>query len=131
MPGRDKTSGNGEGAPRGRIGLAPLLLTALARALTAESDRWFLWVPVLFAGGILSYFALPAEPRAIAAAGLLIAATGIALAVRGSGLGLVVGTSVLALAAGFAAAKLRTETARAHPRQGDPLGRGQGLVGVL
>jgi len=68
----------------------------LARALTAESDRWFLWLPVLFAGGVLAYFALPAEPSAIAAAALLIAATGTTLAVRGLGLGLVVGASLLA-----------------------------------
>ncbi len=114
MPVRDKHAlSTGEGGARGRVGLAPLLLTALARALTAESDRWFLWVPVLFAGGILAYFALPAEPSAVAAAALLIAATGTALAVRGLGLGLVVGASLLALAAGFATAKLRTEIARA------------------
>jgi competence protein ComEC len=103
----------------------------LWRALTAESDRWFLWVPVLFAGGVLAYFALSAEPSAIAATALLIAATGTALAVRGLGLGLVVGTSLLALAAGFATAKLRTEVARAGSHQGNALGRGQGLVGVL
>jgi competence protein ComEC len=114
MPVRDNyASRKDEGAPRGRAGLATLLSAGLARALAAESDRWFLWLPVLFAGGILAYFALPEEPGALAAAALLIAATGIALAVRGSGLGLVVGASALALAAGFATAKLRTEMARA------------------
>ncbi|MGO8841021.1 MAG: hypothetical protein ACLQF1_07760 [Methyloceanibacter sp.] len=60
------------------------------RSLEAESDRWFLWIPVLFAGGILSYFALPDEPGAASAAALVIAAVGLCLAVRGSGLGLVV-----------------------------------------
>ena len=88
-----------------------LLIAALARALEAESDRWFLWIPVLFAGGILAYFALPDEPNPASA--VVIAATGLCLAARSSGLGLVVGASALALAAGFATAKLRTESARA------------------
>ena len=30
--------------------------------LEAEQDRWMLWVPVLFAAGILTYFALADEP---------------------------------------------------------------------
>jgi Competence protein len=95
MPVRDEYApSTGEGSTRGRIGLAPLLPTALARALTAESDRWFLWVPVLLAGGVLAYFALPAEPSAVAATALLVAAAGTALAVRGLGLGLVVGASL-------------------------------------
>jgi hypothetical protein len=34
-----------------------------ARALEAEQDRWFLWLPVLFAAGILTYFALTDEPH--------------------------------------------------------------------
>ena len=36
---------------------------ALSGALEAESDRLSLWVPVVFAGGILIYFGLPDEPR--------------------------------------------------------------------
>ena len=114
MPGRDEhawaEAGRGR---RDRVGLAPLLAGATGRALEAESDRWFLWLPVLFAGGILAYFTLSEEPGAVAAAALLIAAIGIGLAVRGLNLGLVVGVAVLALAAGFATAKLRTEMARA------------------
>ncbi len=114
MPVRDEHAlATGEDGVRGRIGLAPLLIAALARALTAESDRWFLWLPVLFGGSVLAYFTLSSEPSAIAAAALLIAAAGTALAVRGLGLGLAVGASLLALAAGFVTAKLRTEIARA------------------
>ena len=60
---------------------------------------------MLFAGGVLSYFAVPDEPGA--------AAIGFCLAVMGLGLGLVIGGSVLTLALGFATAKLRTEMARA------------------
>ena len=66
---------------------------------------------MLFAGGILSYFALPDEPGAASTAALVIAAIRLCLAVRGLGLGLIIGGSALAL--GFATAKLRTEIARA------------------
>ncbi len=39
------------------------MVGASARALEAEQDRWFLWLPVLFAAGILTYFAL--DPGAL------------------------------------------------------------------
>ena len=55
-------------------------LAAAARALESESDRWFLWLPVLFAGGIITYFALADEPDARLAAALLLGAIGIYLA---------------------------------------------------
>jgi len=113
MPGRDERAWGSEGGSRATGTRSPFVLAALARSLDAESNRWFLWIPVLFAGGILSYFALPDEPRAASAAALVIAAIGLCLAVRGLGLGLVIGGSVLALALGFATAKLRTEMARA------------------
>ncbi|MGB6389110.1 MAG: ComEC/Rec2 family competence protein [Methyloceanibacter sp.] len=114
MPVRDEHAWLGEGgAPSGRLRWTPRLIAALAHALEAESDRWFLWIPVLFAGGILAYFTLSDEPTPVSAAAVIIAAIGLCLAVRGSGLGLVVGASALALAAGFATAKLRTELARA------------------
>jgi hypothetical protein len=45
-----------------REGVFATFLRASARALEAEEDRWFLWLPVLFAGGILAYFALADEP---------------------------------------------------------------------
>jgi len=45
--------------PRGRISGAVLLVAALSRTLEAESDRLSLWIPVLFAGGLLIHFALP------------------------------------------------------------------------
>jgi competence protein ComEC len=113
MPGRNERAWGSEGGTRTTGPSSSFILAALARSLDAESDRWFLWIPVLFAGGILSYFALPDEPGAASAAALVIAAIGLCLAVRGLGLGLVIGGSVLALALGFATAKLRTEMARA------------------
>jgi competence protein ComEC len=99
--------------PHERKGLISTVLAAAARSLEAEADRWSLWTPVLFASGVLAYFALSSEPAPITAASLLIAALGLALAARGGVLGLAIGGAVLAFALGFADAKLRTEMTRA------------------
>lgn len=72
-----------------------------------------LWLPVLFAGGIITYFALADEPNARLAAALLVGAIGLALAVKHAPLGVCIGGALLAFASGFATAKLRTELARA------------------
>ena len=115
MPDRDEPGWGSEDRARlrRREGLLAASLRASARALEAEQDRWFLWLPVLFAGGILVYFALADEPEARLAAALLLGAVGLALAAKHAPLGLCIGGAVLAFASGFAAAKLRTEMARA------------------
>ena len=88
MPGRDEhASEHWAGKPQRLLGGAALALSAVARALEAASDRLSLWIPVLFGSGIL--------------------------AGRGTGFGLIIGGAALALAAGFANAKLHTEMARA------------------
>src|SRR6185369_15307139 len=63
-------------------------LAAIGRALAVESDRWFLWLPVFFAAGIIAYFALSNEPQPRVAAALVLGANGICLrsGVRRSGL---------------------------------------------
>jgi competence protein ComEC len=68
---------------------------------------------VLFAGGIITYFALADEPNARLAAALLVGAIGLTLAVKHAPLGVCIGGALLAFASGFATAKLRTELARA------------------
>jgi competence protein ComEC len=98
---------------RRREGLLAASLRASARALEAEQDRWFLWLPVLFAVGILTYFALADEPEPRLAAALVLGSLGLCLAVRHAPLGLCLGEAALAFASGFATAKLRTETVRA------------------
>ena len=114
MPGRDEhASEHWAGEPQRRLGGAALALSAVARALEAEFDRLSLSVPVLFGSGILAYFGLAEEPRVLTAAALMMAAAGLILAGRGTGLGLIIGGAALALAAGFANAKLHTEMARA------------------
>jgi competence protein ComEC len=66
--------------PAFRAALARDHLLWLAGAFAAERDRWFLWLPACFGGGIACYFLLPSEPpywtgailtlAALAAAGL-------------------------------------------------------------
>lgn len=83
------------------------------RGCSKPSPRWFLWLPVLFAGGIIAYFALANEPAARLAAALVLGTVGLCLALRKAHLGLAIGGALLALALGFATAKLRTEMTRA------------------
>jgi competence protein ComEC len=94
---------------------APSLSRAIAWAVAqgaAQSDRASLWAPVALGSGAATYFALPREPLAWAAA--LAAATGLGLllaARRWSGHRLVSVAMTLAACGlmGFGLAKLRTE----------------------
>ena len=92
-------------------GVAPIAW--LARKLEAEQERWFLWLPVMFGGGIALYFLLPVEPWTLAAMLPVVAALAVHLTVaRGAIVALMTG-ALLATALGIAAAKLRTEAVRA------------------
>jgi competence protein ComEC len=115
MPDWDEAEWGSEDRARLRRpeGLLAAFLKASARALEAEQDRWFLWVPVLFAGGIIAYFALADEPEPRLAAALVLDAIGLCLTFRHAPLGLCLGGALLAFASGFAAAKIRTEIVRA------------------
>jgi hypothetical protein len=89
MPGQGEGEwGNWDAAARSQGGLLSLALTAVDRALAVESDRWFLWLPVFFAAGIIAYFALSNEPQPRVAAALVLGAIGICLALRSAPLGL-------------------------------------------
>ena len=93
---------------RAAAGCATGWISAFRRSLTAERDRWFLWLPVSFGVGIAVYFGLPAEPAAwVGPAGLVLAlAAGFLGRAR---MGLLVAALVLgAAAAGFSAAQVRT-----------------------
>ena len=95
------------------------LAATFAARLEAETDRWFLWVPVFFAAGIALYFAVPTEPDGRLAVAFVIAALGIVLFLRGTVLGFAAGVALLALALGFAGAKARTELVRAPVLQSE------------
>jgi competence protein ComEC len=112
-PGEEDLGEEEYGPRRRRDSLILVALVAASRALEREADRWFVWIPVLFAGGIVAYFALEYEPGSRVAVALIIGALGLCLAFRSAPLGLAIGGASLAFALGFADAKLRTEMVRA------------------
>jgi hypothetical protein len=92
--------GEDKGGVPARRGLVSAILDSSARLLEAEQDRWMLWVSVLFAAGILTYFALADEPGLRLALALLIGALGFCLALRHAPLGLCIGGAAFAFATG-------------------------------
>ncbi len=82
---------------------------ALAAQLDAEQGRWFLWLPVFFGAGIGIYFELPVEPDLTLSMGLFIAALALRMLARGNLLPFLLTSVLLCMAAGFLAAKLRTD----------------------
>jgi competence protein ComEC len=107
------------------LALLPQLWPGLIRQLEAEQDRWFLWVPVMFGGGVVAYFFLPSEPL-LSVALIPVAVAFVISQVWRQGIGaIIVGGAVLAASLGFGLAKLRTEIARSPV-----LERQYGLVDV-
>ncbi|HEY4343294.1 MAG TPA: ComEC/Rec2 family competence protein [Parvibaculum sp.] len=79
----------------------------LAASFFGESDRWFLWSPVLLGFGIALYFGLSFEPPLWAAL-LVLAGSGAALfLLRHQGPSAVLAAAIFCIAIGFAAAALR------------------------
>lgn len=115
----DGSDGAWEPLPRRREGTLARLIRHCADALEAESDRWFLWPPVFFAAGIAVYFTLSVEPEGRMTAALVLAALGLFLFIGRTTFGLALGLALLALAAGFACAKLRAELVRAPVLTGE------------
>lgn len=97
--------------PASRFPVRPAL-GGLATMLEAERGRWFLWVPVCFGLGVGVYFALPFEPGHVLAVALLVGAAGLKLTVRRGTVWMALTGLLLAMAAGFATAKVRTEFVR-------------------
>src|SRR5260221_4668274 len=93
------TSGPAEGSPA--------LLGTIARYLEAEQERWFLWLPVMFGGGIAFYFLLPVEPWMVAATLPAVAALAVHMALGRGGLAALATAALLAVGPRVAAAQLR------------------------
>ncbi len=115
--------GEDRGSRRGRDGLIVIAFASAARALEAETDRWFLWIPVLFAGGIVTYFTLQAEPDPRIALALVVGALGLALTLRTAPLGLAIGGASLPSrsASPMAGSSDRAGTGTGFPRASAPL----------
>ncbi len=95
--------------PQERSGSALPLLALLE----AEQARWFLWVPVLVGLGVGLYFSLSFEPHLLTVLSGLAAAVALRMAVPRR-TELVLATNVIvAIALGFALAKVRVEWVRA------------------
>ena len=84
---------------------------ALAKAFRREMEegRGFLWLPVLFAIGILVYFALPREPWAAATLAIAIAAAALAWASRRQAALFRLTIAIAFMAAGTMTMTLRTD----------------------
>jgi competence protein ComEC len=100
------------GVPTGGAAAWPPF-AAVARTLEAEQERWFLWLPVMFGGGIALYSWLPAEPWVVAAVLPVVGALALHLTVGRGGMAALMTAALLTVAFGIAAAKLRTEVMRA------------------
>ena len=83
--------------------------TTLLDVFAAEQDRWFVWLPVMFGAGIALYFWLPAEPSGLVALGALLLAVTLRVVWRYGAAAMLIGGALSAAAAGFTAAKLRTD----------------------
>lgn len=108
----DAGAGAAEGDDRALLDRMPAL-AHIARALEAEQERWFYWLPVLFGAGIAIYFHLPTEPRLLTALSPLPVALALRAVWRNGTMAAALTGSLLAVSAGFAMAKLRTEWVRA------------------
>ena len=97
--------------------------TTLLNVFAAEQDRWFVWLPVMFGAGIALYFWLPAEPAGLVALGALLLAVTLRVVWRYGAAAMLIGGALSAAAAGFTAAKLRTDwvAAPALKRQSGPV----------
>lgn len=91
-----------------RAGLAEAAAGAFSHALLHEADRWFLWIPVLFGGGIGLYFSRYTEPTVLQAVAGIVAASAFMLFFRPRPALWALAAAGLCVALGFANAKLRT-----------------------
>jgi len=78
------------------------------RAFEQERDRWYLWLPVLYAIGIALYMALPVEPPIAATLTPALAAIALRVAWQRGAAAIPVTACLLAVTLGVAGAKLRT-----------------------
>lgn len=85
--------------------------TGLA-AISAQTDRWFLWTPVALSAGIAAYFALPVEPPGAVFGVVLALGTLCGFAAR-RGVALPITLILALMAAGFVLSRARMEAVQA------------------
>jgi competence protein ComEC len=109
----------GRGAAPAGVAVSPVIEAWRGRilawgALEFERGRAFLMLPVAMGGGILLYFAAPEEPSLVAPLVLLAGLVVLAFRLRRRYGAFLVATGLAAVAAGFAAATVKTRV-MAHP----------------
>ncbi|ALK10187.1 ComEC/Rec2 family competence protein [Blastochloris viridis] len=123
LSGRTKVRAAVIGRARTLAGAAPLPTAGLSRLAALLAAWWHqeraaargpLWLPVVFAAGVLTYFQAEREPSLIAAALVMLALAAIAVVARARPLGFPLAVALAVFAAGFTAATLRTASV-AHP----------------
>ncbi|MDX2156214.1 MAG: ComEC/Rec2 family competence protein [Hyphomicrobiaceae bacterium] len=87
------------------------IVAALETAIAAEQDHLFLWVPILFGGGVALYFALSVEPTLAAVLPSAVVPAVLVILWRRGLASLIVGGVLLWLGLGLAAGKLASERA--------------------
>ena len=93
----------------------------LKSQIYAERDRWILWLPVLFGGGIGLYFNLFSEPASGIAAGVGLGFLLAAFVLRSMPLPCLVCIAVVVTSIGFEVAKFRSDQV-ATPQLSKPIG---------
>lgn len=114
-------------------GLELAVAEARTRLLAAcetevERRRLFLWLPVLMGIGILLYFSSDREPALWAPAAGLVAASAVALLLRGHRPSMLACIAIAAIFAGFGAAAWRTATIAAPMLERTRIGQLTGFV---
>lgn len=109
IAGGDWAGAAGAAPPHAPAGIA----AAFVSAIETERPHFFVWLTIFLGGGIGLYFALPAEPALIGALALPAAAAVVWSAMPRGSTQAALALALLALAAGFALAKVRTELVRA------------------
>ncbi len=101
----------GAGRRPGVFGGMPIaaILAGLGRYFAADSDRYFLWVPVFIGIGVSCYFGLSSEPPLWLAVSVLAAAGALLWAVRLRPVAVLCAAALFATALGFAAAVSRAD----------------------
>lgn len=85
----------------------------------AESDRWFLWVPVCFAIGIGTYFSLSEEPSKLTGIFFLLSSLCLCIVCRARPYACAVSIALFCIALGFADAAFRTALVSAPRLEGN------------
>ncbi len=106
MTGSDRLVGNGEDAGLGTApGAAARARAWLTRQLSAERERWVLWLPVAYGVGTAVYFLVPEEPGTMVGPTAVSAAVVAGVGLRRRGQLLILALAIGAVAVGFAMAQ--------------------------